>query len=49
MLAANYLNIPQLFELSCARIAVEFKGKNFDQVKKEFQLEDVNYTPEDDE
>ncbi len=49
MLAANYLNIPQLFELTCAKIALEFRGKNFDQVKKEYGLENVNYTAEDDE
>ncbi len=47
--AANYLNIPALFEVCCARIALEFRGKNFDSVKKDFGLESVNYTPEDDD
>ena len=28
--AVNYLNIPSIFELCCAAIAVEFRGKNFD-------------------
>ena len=47
--AANYLNIPALFEVCCARIGAEFRGKNFDQVKKNFGIEGVNYTPEDDD
>ena len=38
-----------LFELCCANIAAHFRGKNFETVKKEFGLEHVQYTPEDDE
>ena len=49
MQAANFLNIPALFELCCAIIASEFKGKNFDDVKSKFKLDDVVYTPEDEE
>ena len=45
----NYLEIPAIFELCCAAVAVEFRGKNFDQVKKDFDLEGVSYTPEEDD
>jgi len=27
---SNFLNIPAIFELSCASIAATFKGKNFE-------------------
>ena len=47
--AVNYLEIPAIFELCCAAVAVEFRGKSFDQVKKDFNLEGVTYTPEDDD
>ena len=47
--AANYLNIPALFEVCCARIGADFRGKSFDSVKKDYGLESVNYTPEDEE
>ena len=47
--AANYLNIPALFEVCCARIGADFRGKSFDSVKKDFGLESVTYTPEDEE
>ena len=47
--AANFLNIPPLFELCCATIASEFKSRNFDEVKKRFGLDDVFYTPEEEE
>ena len=46
---SNFLNIPAIFELSCASIAATFKGKNFEQVKKDFGLEDENFTPEEEE
>ena len=47
--ATNYLNMNSLFELCCASVGASFRGKNFDTVKKEFGLEQVQYTPEDDE
>ena len=47
--AANYLNCPALFELCCAVIAADFKGKDFEELKKEYGLYDVEYTPEDEE
>ena len=47
--ATNYLNMNSLFELCCASIGANFRGKNFDTVKKDFGLEHVQYTPDDDE
>lgn len=49
LMAANYLNVPPIFELCCASIAAHFKGKDFEKVKHEFGLGDVTYTPEDEE
>ena len=46
---SNFLNIPALFELSCAAMGCLFKGKSFEQVKKDFALDNENFTPEDDE
>lgn len=46
---SNFLDIPALFELSCAAIGAMFKGKNFEQVKKDFGLEDETFTPEEEE
>ena len=49
LMAANYFNIPALFELCCASIAAFFKGKDFDKIKGDFGLGDIVYTPEDEE
>ena len=49
LMAANFFDIPALFELCCATIAAFFKGKTFDQIKGDFGLQDVTYTPEDEE
>ena len=46
---ANYFDMQSLYELCCATIASNFKGKNFNQVKNEFGLNDVAYTPESEE
>ncbi|CDW74175.1 UNKNOWN [Stylonychia lemnae] len=46
---SNFLNIPAIFELACASVASLFKGKSFEQVKKDFGLEDEVYTPEEEE
>jgi hypothetical protein len=43
--AANFMDIPALFELCCASIACEFRGKSFDDVKKQFGLDEAEYTP----
>ncbi len=48
-MAANHFKIQALFELCCASIAAYFKGKNFDEMKHDFGLGDVVYTPEDEE
>ena len=47
--AANYLNCPALFELCCAVVAAYFKGKDLEELKKEHELYDLEYTPEDEE
>lgn len=47
--AANFLNCPALFELCCAMVAADFKAKEFEELKKEYGLYDVEYTPEDEE
>ena len=47
--ATNYLNIPALFELCCAKVAAEYKGKDFNEIKKKYGLDDVEFTPEDEE
>lgn len=49
LMAANYFNIPAIFELCCASIAAFFKGKDFEKIKGDFGLQDVTYTPEDEE
>jgi len=45
----NFINCPALFELCCAVIGAEFKGKDFEEIKKQYGLDDVEYTPEDEE
>ena len=48
MLAANYLDIKPLLDLTCAAIALKIKGKNPDDIKAEFNIgaDDV-WTAED--
>lgn len=43
---ANYLDIPKLVELGCAKIATELYGKSADEMKKRFNFEN-NLTPEE--
>ena len=47
--ASNFMHVPALFELCCAMIAAELKGKDFNQMKKKYGLENVNFTPADEE
>ena len=47
--AMNFLDSKALFELCCATIAADFKGKEFEEIKKQYGLDDVEYTPEDEE
>jgi len=37
-MAANYFDIPAIFELCCAKIASFFKGKDFEKIKGDFGL-----------
>lgn len=45
---SNFLNLPAIFELCCASVAAMFKGKSFENIKKDFGI-DEEYTPEDEE
>jgi Skp1 family, dimerisation domain/Skp1 family, tetramerisation domain len=45
--ASNLLDCPALFELCCAAVAAEFKEKEFDEIKKKYLLDDIEFTPED--
>ena len=45
LLAANYLNVPALFELCCAAFASLFKGKNFNKVIKEMEIDSGQKCP----
>ena len=38
IVAANYMDIKPLLDLSCARIAIEFKGKTIEQIRETFQI-----------
>ena len=44
IIASNYLNIPALFELCCAKVAAEYKGKDFNEIKNKYGLNDVEFT-----
>lgn len=48
ILAANYLDIPDLLDLGCAKIASIIKNKTPDEIKERFNI-DKNSTPEEDE
>merc|ERR1712203_1064021 len=46
ILAANYLDIKSLLDLSCAKVASMIKGKNTEEIRKQFNI--VNdFTPEE--
>ena len=38
IVAANYMDIKPLLDLSCARIAIEFKGKTIEEIREKFQI-----------
>uniref|UniRef100_A0A7S3JFI0 S-phase kinase-associated protein 1 n=1 Tax=Euplotes harpa TaxID=151035 RepID=A0A7S3JFI0_9SPIT len=46
ILAANYLDIRPLLELSCAKVATMIKGKSVVEVRKLFNIEN-DFTPEE--
>ena len=48
VLAANYLNIKSLLDLSCQRIASMMKGKTADQIREMFNIKN-DFTPEEEE
>jgi S-phase kinase-associated protein 1 len=46
ILAANYLDLPSLLDLSCAKVASMIKGKSPEEIRKTFNI--VNdFTPEE--
>jgi len=48
ILAANYMDIKPLLDLTCAKVASMIKGKNPEQIRKTFNI--VNdFTPEEEE
>ena len=47
--ATNFMNIPALFELCCAKVAAEYKGKDFNEIKKKYGMDDVEFTAADEE
>lgn len=38
IVAANYMDIKQLLDLACARIAIEFKGKTIEEIRETFDI-----------
>ena len=46
ILAANYLDIKPLLELTCAKVATMIKGKSVVEVRKLFNIEN-DFTPEE--
>lgn len=46
VIAANYLDIDPLTELSCAKIASLIKGKSVEEIRKKFSIEN-DFTPEE--
>merc|ERR1712050_471203 len=46
ILAANYLDIKSLLDLTCAKVSSMIKGKNTEEIRKQFNI--VNdFTPEE--
>ncbi|KAK9941582.1 hypothetical protein M0R45_007284 [Rubus argutus] len=48
ILAANYLNIKGLLDLTCQTVADMMKGKNPEEIRKHFNIKN-DYTPEEEE
>ena len=46
ILAANYLDIKSLLDLSCAKVASLIKGKSPEEIRKIFNIEN-DFTPEE--
>eukprot|EP00462_Mataza_sp_D1_P005276 CAMPEP_0175104776 /NCGR_PEP_ID=MMETSP0086_2-20121207/9969_1 /TAXON_ID=136419 /ORGANISM="Unknown Unknown, Strain D1" /LENGTH=177 /DNA_ID=CAMNT_0016380313 /DNA_START=44 /DNA_END=577 /DNA_ORIENTATION=+ len=48
ILAANYMDIKPLLDLTCAKVASLIKGKTPEQIRKTFNIEN-DFTPEEEE
>jgi len=48
ILAANYMDIKSLLDLTCARVASMIKGKTPEQIRKTFNIQN-DFTPEEEE
>ena len=48
ILAANYLDIKSLLDLSCAKVASQMKGKNPEEIRRTFNIEN-DFTPEEEQ
>ena len=46
VMAANYLDIKPLLELSCAKVASQIKGKSIPEIRQYFNIEN-DFTPEE--
>ena len=46
VMAANYLDVKPLLELSCAKVASQIKGKSIPEIRKYFSIEN-DFTPEE--
>ena len=47
ILASNYMDIKPLLELSCAAVAAMIKGKTPAEVRKTFDIQEGDFTPEE--
>lgn len=47
-MAANYLNIKGLLDITCKTVANMIKGKNPEEIRKTFNIEN-DFTPEEEE
>ena len=48
ILAANYMDIKPLLDLTCAKVASMLKGKTPEQIRKQFNIAN-DFTPEEEE
>ena len=48
ILAANYMDIKPLLDLTCAKVATMIKGKTPEQIRKQFNIQN-DFTPEEEE
>tara|TARA_B100001093_G_C26740249_1_gene976309 strand:- start:258 stop:782 length:525 start_codon:yes stop_codon:yes gene_type:complete len=48
ILAANYMDIKPLLDLSCAQVATQIKGKTPEEIRQTFNIEN-DFTPEEEE